>query len=209
MAHDARPGDYSRPQSTPPPRGPSARAARRGRRPSYRRELLAGPAHRRRRRFQRRMNPAPTAAEHRRAERAAFDIGRPLDRQCRADRRDPGRGNRWPPCRRRSAGATSARRRRRRRAAARPIWLATASSAARTICARARAERQAEDRAARIGPPVRRAEPGEGRDDLHPAAVGDRARQRLAFRRRARSGQAASRSHWIICPATNNEPSSA
>ena len=47
------------------------------------------------------------------------------------------------------------------------------------------AEREAEDGAARIGVPMRRAEAGESGDDGDPGAAGHGARQRFAFRRRA------------------------
>ena len=46
------------------------------------------------------------------------------------------------------------------------------SSAARAMCATRAAARQADDRAARVGLPVRRAQAGEGRHEHHAAAVG-------------------------------------
>ena len=52
------------------------------------------------------------------------------------------------------------------------VWKAMLSSAARAMCARVDAARQADDGAARRGVPLRRAESGEGRHQVDVAGIG-------------------------------------
>ena len=59
------------------------------------------------------------------------------------------------------------------------VWKAMLSSAARAMCARVRAAREADDGAARCRIPLRRAEAGEGRHEVDVAGVGHAGGQRL------------------------------
>ena len=72
-----------------------------------------------------------------------------------------------------------------------------------------RAARQAGDEPARLGAPVRRAEPGQRRHDGDAARVGHRARQRLDLARACAMMPRPSRSHCTSAPAMNALPSSA
>jgi hypothetical protein len=76
------------------------------------------------------------------------------------------------------------------------------------MCALVAAARQAEQGAARVRVPVRRAQPGEGRHQHHAAAVGHAAGQRLDLAALAMSPRP-SRSHCTTAPPMNTLPSSA
>ena len=88
-------------------------------------------------------------------------------------------------------------------------WKAIDSSVARASSARPVPRVMPDDRAARVGIPVRRAEPGERGHEVHAAGVGDATRP-APRRPSARSiAWRPSRSHWTAEPAKNTEPSSA
>jgi hypothetical protein len=82
-----------------------------------------------------------------------------------------------------------------------------ASSAARAMCAARGAAGQAEQGAARVRVPVRRAQPGEGRHEA-PAAVGTAGGQRLDVAAAAIRPRP-SRSHCTTAPPMKTLPSSA
>ena len=63
------------------------------------------------------------------------------------------------------------------------VWNAIASTTARARCARVGAARDADDRAARVRVPPRRAEPGERGHDVDAAGVGDRLGERSGLGR--------------------------
>ena len=68
-------------------------------------------------------------------------------------------------------------------------WKAIASSAARAICAEVGSAGEADDRAARIGIPVRSAQSGKRRDEVDAAAIGHAGRQLLDVGRGANDPQ--------------------
>ena len=74
---------------------------------------------------------------------------------------------------------------------------------------RRRAARDADDRAARVRVPVRRAEAGERRHEVDAAGVGDARGERLDLRRASRIMPSPSRSHCTTAPAMKTLPSSA
>ena len=83
------------------------------------------------------------------------------------------------------------------------------SSAARAMCAGGRAARDADDGAARVRIPVRRAEAGERRHEVHAAVVGDAAPRAARSSAAVRIRPRPSRSHCTTAPPMNTLPSSA
>ena len=143
-------------------------------------ERLHRAAHRRRL-LERAEQAAADAGQHRRAERGRLDEGGPLDRQVE----HVGQILRQPVVGRHAAvdlePLPGARRRRRRRSSDRGSG-APSPPARRGRYGRGRWRSSGPMiAAARVGPPVRRAEPGQGRHQIDAATVGHRARQRLAL----------------------------